>query len=593
MAFKSFYRTYRPQVFDDVVGQEHIVTTLKNALKTNRVSHAYLFCGPRGTGKTTLAKILAKAVNCENENAPCGHCEHCIEIGQGTFPDVIEIDAASNNGVDEIRDLIEKVKYAPLEGKMKVYIIDEVHMLSQGAFNALLKTLEEPPEHVIFVLATTEAHKVLPTIVSRCQRFDFKRIRLDQLSAHLKNVLEKENISFEEGVCDLIASLSDGGVRDALTILEQCVTYSDESIQLKDVYEMNGVTTPEERYNLLVAIQKGNLKEVYQSIDVLKQKNIDIQRLMNDFIELLKDASIYTFSKNEDYLKPMDIEVVKKIAKTMRVSQMLEIVDILMDTIDKARYTNNTNAYFELAIIKLVELDQSIEEVVEETPKKIESKPKAKEPVPETSTTIQSVDNETEVPIEEAENAWPEDVTEEPVFVDETTLFNDSETKEQPETVKEVSWDLQDLVAYMLAANKENKAEDQQGFKGLDSLSMDTKWIQLARYLKNAPVVLSGEYFTFVAVEYQSRATQINELSTKLFELSDVLLGKRKHIFAITKDTFDQAVELFKQQSLAKTLPQPKKVEAPIVNEKMEEAAKKQDVPEGIFELFGDDIEIE
>jgi DNA polymerase III subunit gamma/tau len=254
MSYKALYRTYRPHSFDTVVGQRHIVKTLQNALNQHKVSHAYLFCGPRGTGKTTVAKLVAKSVNCENPSeAPCNRCENCIGIQQGNHPDVIEIDAASNNGVDQIRELIEKVKYAPLQAKYKVYIIDEVHMLSQGAFNALLKTLEEPPSHVIFILATTEPHKVLPTIISRCQRYDFTRVSQKDIQARVEEVLTTEKIKFDHEATRLISQLSDGGVRDALSILEQVIAYSEDNLTAQHVNDIYGIATTQDKLKLLTA----------------------------------------------------------------------------------------------------------------------------------------------------------------------------------------------------------------------------------------------------------------------------------------------------------------------------------------------------
>ena len=260
---KALYRVYRPQKFEDVVGQEHITKTLRNQIENNNIGHAYLFSGTRGTGKTSTAKIFARAVNCLEsiEQEPCNECEVCKDILHDNIMDVVEIDAASNNSVDDIRELRENVKYSPTKAKYKVYIIDEVHMLSQGAFNALLKTLEEPPSYVIFILATTEPHKIPATILSRCQRFDFKRVTVKDITSRMKKICVEENIEVEEKALNLIARNSQGALRDALSILDQCISFGDNKIEYKDVVELLGTVNVEQLFDLAQYIINQDTKE--------------------------------------------------------------------------------------------------------------------------------------------------------------------------------------------------------------------------------------------------------------------------------------------------------------------------------------------
>jgi len=295
MSYHALYRAYRPQKFSEVVGQTHIVKTIQNALSHERLSHAYLFCGPRGTGKTSIAKIIAKAVNCEQypTTEPCNQCANCKGITRGSNPDVFEIDAASNNGVDEIREIRDKVKYAPTTGTYKVYIIDEVHMLSTGAFNALLKTLEEPPTHVIFILATTEPHKIPATIISRCQRFDFKQISTTEIKVHLVNILKTQEVKYHEEAIQLVAQLSDGGMRDALSLLDQVISYADDQITLDDVHALSGTIIDDSRLGIIEGIFKENFAQIIEITQSLIQNGKEPARIIDGLIMTYRNLLTY------------------------------------------------------------------------------------------------------------------------------------------------------------------------------------------------------------------------------------------------------------------------------------------------------------
>ncbi|QNQ84083.1 DNA polymerase III subunit gamma/tau [Lactobacillus sp. PV037] len=292
MAYQALYRKWRPRLFDDVVGQEAITDTLKNAIKRGKVSHAFLFGGPRGTGKTSCAKIFAKALNCTNlqDGEPCNECANCIAADQGAMNDIIEIDAASNNGVDEIRDIRDKVKYAPTQGKYKVYIIDEVHMLSMGAFNALLKTLEEPPEHVVFILATTELQKVPATIISRTQRYNFKRISQMDLIARMKVILKAENVSYDEKALKVIAQVADGGMRDSLSILDQILSYDQDQIKYEDTLKITGFAAQEKIETLFLQLMQTHTEDSLSLIKELLASGASSKNILNELIELSVQA---------------------------------------------------------------------------------------------------------------------------------------------------------------------------------------------------------------------------------------------------------------------------------------------------------------
>ena len=365
------YRKYRPKVFADVYGQEHVTSTLKNEIKENRIAHAYLFTGSRGTGKTTCAKILAKAVNCENsvDGEPCNECEVCKGLDSGTIYDVVEIDAASNNGVDNIRDLREEANYTPSRGKYRVYIIDEVHMLSTGAFNALLKTLEEPPAHVIFILATTEVHKLPATILSRCQRFDFKRIQPETMSVRLKQVAQLEGMELDDDAAILIARIADGALRDGLSILDQCAGRS-KKIDSALVSEVAGLAGREALYKLTDCICTQNSSSAMTVISELYQNSYDMERLCVEMINHLRNFLIVKTVKDSRGLiicRDDEYNSIILSAENFTLENVIFALDLFQDALTKIKTGANARVELEMAFVKLCEpkLDVNIDSLVD------------------------------------------------------------------------------------------------------------------------------------------------------------------------------------------------------------------------------------
>ncbi len=369
MSYTALYRKFRPQEFKDVKGQEHIVTTLQNQIKADRVGHAYLFCGTRGTGKTTIAKIFAKAVNCEHstDGSPCGSCPSCKAIATGNSMNVIEIDAASNNGVDNIREIREEVAYSPTEGKYKVYIIDEVHMLSIGAFNALLKTLEEPPSYVIFILATTEAHKIPITILSRCQRYDFKRITIETIAGRLSELMEQEQVQVETKAIRYIAKAADGSMRDALSLLDQCIAfYLGQNLTYDRALQVLGAVDTEVFSQMLRKIQEQDISGLIAQLDELMVQGREPGQFVVDFTWYLRNLLLLQSSDAmEDVLdiSSDNLVLLKEEARLVEASQLMRYIRIFSELSNQIRYAAQKRVMIEIALIKLCkpEMEQDYE----------------------------------------------------------------------------------------------------------------------------------------------------------------------------------------------------------------------------------------
>ena len=583
MSYTALYRTYRPSNFDEVAGQKHIVTTLKNAIIQNKIAHAYLFCGPRGTGKTSIAKIFAKAVNCLDENErPCGKCENCLSIADGSHPDIVEIDAASNNGVEEVRSLIEKVKYAPIKGKYKVYIIDEVHMMTSGAFNALLKTIEEPPAHVIFILATTEPQKVLPTIISRCQRFDFNRVSAEDMVPYLKNILEKESIRCDDEVIRIISQLADGGMRDSLSILDQCIAYAQNDIQVKHINEIYGIATTSDKMRLFEWISIKDVSSIVTNLTNMNEKGIDMKRLTLDLVDLLKESIIYEYTKDKELLNYLNVEESNQLIALFSVQQRFNMIDILLDTFEKYRNASSVVSYFEVALLKCLSLNDQDDEHVTAPANEIISVSR------ETSKVIEHPQIVTE-PIETVEEDIVEDTIEEEKIKQKETL----EKVEQPiqEIIEPKIKPLKDdfVLRLLSGANKPEKQKDLYQMTKLSDYLFDLDWAKYANLLNGCTITASGSQYMVLCCDNQAAANEINELdsSNQFIRFTTKLLEKNKKVFAITKEQEQRVIKQFREAMQTHTLPEPMTFEE-LTEIQMEEVKEKTEI-ELVEELFGKD----
>lgn len=535
MAYKSLYRKYRPSKFEDVYGQNFIIKTLNNALENNKVSHAYLFTGTRGTGKTTIAKIFAKMINCLDmkDNKPCGKCEICLNENTDEIQDIIEIDAASNNGVDEIRELKNKIKLVPVICKYKVYIIDEVHMLSSGAFNALLKTLEEPPEHVIFILATTDPQKLPITIISRCQRFDFKKISTDDIVNRLKYIANSENIDVTDDALIEIAKMSDGAMRDAIGTLDQVSSYTDKSITIDDIYILKGTISTNVLLNLCKAYINHDLETILDVIENIYYEGKNFYLILEDMLMLFRNILI--FKKAPKYFENKNIPLkndIIDISNTIEMKQVENIIFKLENLSKSIKESNYPRILFELCLLS----DYTIcnenkgnltQTLNEEKKNNLEAKHmKIENEMPNTK-----IDEQKKIK-EKLDISIPKKDTN--VVINEITNETKFDFSSQTKNKKAL---INNTIA--LASNK-NKKIIQDSFLELDKYLIEKKYKNAATILKDANIAAASEDHLLLTYKYSSMVEENDiELNT-IIELVSNLLSKKYKVVAITEDDWKE-----------------------------------------------------
>ena len=578
MSSIALYQKYRSQSFDELVGQEYVVRAIRNAVKENKVGHAYLFCGPRGTGKTSMARLLARAVNCSNpEKAPCNECENCKAAIEGTHPDIIEINAANETHVEDIRDLIDRARLSPMMGKHKIYIIDEVHQLSSSAASALLKTLEEPPEHVIFILATTDPQKLLKTIISRCQRFDFSKVDTPKIQAHLLSIAQQEGFSLEPEAAAKIAELADGGMRDSLSILEQARAYGNGQITEQVIDSIFGLASQGEQIALLEGIFAGNLADVLTRIKDCEAHGTDLMRLTDDLISDLKDSIIWQYTHDAAYLHSLKQEHASAFAQRP-VSQLLSMIDVLMKAQERYRNARSVTSVFEVACLEMMNPAAAAPAPA------VVSAPRAVTPAvyPAPVSVIPAVAAPA-APVQKSEPAPAEPATSEPAVKEEAPAVAEP-VKELPKTLS-----VEEVLSILVQCTKALKAEAETA---LMKLMDPSKINRYSASLRQAELRAAGkDVLLFSAPEAAVHLMSEPEFAKELYRcLADSGLDRMPYV--IPEADYRAAVDEYRVRAKAGTLPPAMKIVRYDLSVTKEDE-QRFDTEQAVMNLFGsENVEI-
>lgn len=601
MSRLAYYQKYRSNSFAEVIGQDYVVRSIQNAVRTGQVGHAYLFCGPRGTGKTTMARLLARAVNCENpKEAPCGRCDNCKAAMEGNHPDIIEINAANETHVEDIRDLIDRARLAPMLGRHKIYIIDEVHQLSSSAASALLKTLEEPPSHVIFILATTDPQKLLPTIISRCQRFDFGRVDRELIKAHLLDIAGREGFALEDGAAEKIAELADGGMRDSLSILEQTVSYSDGKVTEADINKVYGLASAGQKMDLLKDIFADDLAGVLNKISDYEASGIDLRRFTSELITVLRDGAVYAMTGQKSLLKVLNEEQAAQLSAYGR-KDLLKMTEALMKALESYRNAQSVASCFEIACMDMMAASQ-VTDSIGNAPKKASRI--IREPIPEPRAeqpAVQPREPEKPAPAAPAEDmhaykkAEPAEEEPEPIEHEETCREEEQPAEQEPQAEMDTEPQPQRrelpqmtpevIVQLLVQCDKDCKAADAARLQSLTGGFVMDRYVQTLRQVQ---LVASGPDCVVFGAGIDAVANTVNapEFNRGLYEYLKKA-GIDKMPFAVTSAVYKAAVEDYRQLYQQKNLPEKLEIHR---YEQAEVPEQKVNPEEKMKQVFGEDL---